>query len=245
MSSALVAPNMAASPDGSQVCVVGQYLGFALYESATATQTTVTSGFGGNSCAATPSLVAAAGSANVAVANSSLLQTSQSSLLDYQLGALGSNPEAAGVVFDTTGALLYVPYSDSIALFDVHTGEYRENITLPGNLDEFLYDNGTIAVDSTGSHIFVFTANGLTDVEIDALPLAIGSLTVSGSTWTIAGTGFISGTAVSADGSPLSDQFTDSQHIQITSAPALNSVHTLTLTNPDGHTYTYDVAYLQ
>jgi hypothetical protein len=130
-------------------------------------------------------------------------------------------------------------------LFDAHTGEFRENIALPGDTYDLLYDNGTITVDNTGTQIFVFTASGLTDVQMDELPLAIGSLTASGSSWTIAGTGFSSGTAVSVDGSPIPAQLTDPTHLQVSGAPALSSAHTVTLTNPDGHSYTYDVAYLK
>jgi hypothetical protein len=80
---------------------------------------------------------------------------------------------------------------------------------------------------------------------MDVLPLAVGSITASGSTWEIAGTGFSSGTMVSVDGSPLSVQFTDAQHLQLSNAPDLSTFHLVTLTNPDGHSYTYDAAYFR
>ena len=244
LSAAPLGPNsMAASPDGSQVCIAGEYIGFVLYASATTSLTTGPLYSGANACALSNSFVAAATSEGVVVGNLSLLETGTTSLLDYQLGTLNGSP--FGIAVDGTGALLYVPYSNMIELFDAHTGEVRESIAPPTDISELLYDNGTIAVDSTGSQVFVFTVNGLTAIQMDELPLAIGSITASGSSWTIQGTGFSSGTAISVDGNPVSAQFNGTNELQVSGAPSLNSSHTIALTNPDGHSYTYDVAYLE
>jgi WD40 repeat protein len=237
---AYYAPEISASPDGSEVCLAGEYLGTALYSSATATVKNAwlnENGF----CAVGDSVVVGGGSGTgAAVANLAGQEVSSISLVDYQKSTLG---EPIGLAMDNTGALLYLPYGDTIELFDTHTGEHRESISLPAPLDD-LFD-GPTAVDNTGGKIFVFTSNNLTIVQMDVLPLAIGSISASGSSWTIAGTGFLSGTMVSADGVPLAVQVTDAQHLEVSSAPGLTAVHLVTLTNPDGHSYTYDAAYLR
>jgi hypothetical protein len=244
MNSVVAAPFIAASPDGAEVCFSGEYLGFALYNSATATTTLGNMYSQGSSCAVNGSMAADGGTGTgEIVSNLTAQPISAASLLDYQLGALGPDAAPIGVAFDTTGALLYLPYSNTIEIFDTHTGEHRESISLPVSINE-LFD-GSIAVNDTGDQIFVTTPSGLTVVNMDVLPLAVGSITASGSTWEIAGTGFSSGTMVSVDGSPLSVQFTDAQHLQLSNAPDLSTFHLVTLTNPDGHSYTYDAAYFR
>jgi DNA-binding beta-propeller fold protein YncE len=240
--SAAVGPSsMAASPDGSQVCIVGEYIGVVLYSSASSSLAHGPLYSGGNACALSDSFLAVTSSNGIAISNFSLLESGVTSLLDYQLGAFGGTP--IGVAVDPTGALVYTTYSDIVALFDAHTGEIRETIAVPAPLSELLYDNGTIAVDNTGSQIFVFTASGLTEIQIDALPLAIGSITVSGSSWNIVGTGFSSSTVVSIDGNPVTPRFNGTNELQLSNAPSLSGSHTIALINPDGHSYTYDVAY--
>lgn len=244
MSGVLVAPFIAASPDGSEVCLTGEYLGYALYASSTAEVTYGDVYNEGSGCVISGSEAAASGGNGAGVSNFAAQEISKPDLLDYQLAALGIGAQPIGVAIDKTGALLYLPYSSgAIELFDIHTGELRETIWTPGALAQLA--DGPIAVDTTGAQIFVFTANGLTDVQMDVLPLAIGAISSSGSSWTIAGTGFSSGTVVSVDGAPLTTQISDAQHLQVSGAPNLETVHLVTLTNPDGHSYTYDAAYLR
>jgi hypothetical protein len=166
-------------------------------------------------------------------------------LIAYQYSDLLTSDEdlLQGIAADNTGALMYVPWGQEIALFDIHTGEYRERIALPAQLDELTA--GSLLIDQTGKQIFVVSQSGFTVIQLDSLPLAIGSITTSSSTWTVAGTGFLPGTTLAVDGVSQSVSYIDAQHLTVSVAPALSGIHTVTITNPDGHTYTYDAAYLR
>ena len=253
LSSVAEAPYIASSFDGSEVCLTGGYLPVTVYQSSTGDLATGQNYARLAACAVNGPLAAGAGAAaagtGIAVAqmfNLSATGTAFASLTDFQARWLESYAGGyIGVATDSTGALVYVPTApQSVAIFDSHTGAVREVVSFAQPMNELL-ESGSIAIDPQGDRIFATTSAGLTIVQMDSLPLAIGSLTVSGSSWTIAGTGFVQGTTVAADGNPLSVEFTDAQHLQISGAPALSSIHLLTLTNPDGHTYTYDAAYVQ
>jgi hypothetical protein len=243
MNAVAAAPFISGSPDGEQVCLVGLYLPLTVYHSATSTTTT---GSGGDSCYVNGSLVLGTQSQSglsAYVNNLNLEGISQAMLPDYEQYGFGLTGQLIGGVVDNTGALMYLPFRDRIELFDTHTGEHRESISLPISTDGLL--DGSLAIDNTGTQVFMPFANSMILVQIDALPLAIGSVSESGGSWTIAGTGFSSATTVSADGKPLSVRLTDSVHLEVFSAPDLSTVHFVTLTNSDGHSYTYDVAYLK
>jgi len=236
-------PFVAANEDGSQVCLVGEYQALTVYNSATAASTSGGWDHGALECAINGPVVAAngSGSAGVAIANLDTEQVATGSLLDYQQFGPSTNPWSVAV--DPTGALIFALYQNSnIVIYDAHTGEVRENIyTAPLDL---LFD-GSLALDDTGHQIFVFTGTNLTTIEMDSLPLAVGTLGTSGTTLTITGTGFTSGTVVSIDGKPVSAALADASHLVLSDAPSLSGAHALTLSNPDGHVYTYDLAYLR
>src|SRR5205814_4525737 len=125
-------------------------------------------------------------------------------MIDYQyLNLIRSGLDSVqGIAADATAALMYVPWSSDIALFDTHTGEYRERIALSQTLVEL--STGSLLIDKTGQQIFVVSSGCLTVIQLDSLPLAIGSISVSGGTWTIAGTGFVPGTSLAVDGASQS-----------------------------------------
>jgi YVTN family beta-propeller protein len=245
MANFAAAPAISASSDGSEVCFTGGYVGFALYNSATTDLTQGDMYASRASCAVTGSEAASASADNgfgAVIDNLDGEELTNTNLTDYEQSALGTLPEIQGVALDTTGALLYLPFTNSIGVFDAHTGEYRESILTPGIA---ALSDGSIDIDDTGTQIFIVTASGLTVVKMDKLPLAIGSVTGSGGSWTITGTGFSAGTTVTVDGAAVSTEYVDAQHLAVSEAPALSSAHTVELTNPDGHSYTYDAAYLR
>lgn len=240
-------PFMAASPDGEQVCFSGLYQPLTLYQSATDSVTYGPGIQGPNMCAANGNIVAtvevSGGDVQMPSASDlSLRQLSISGIPDFQLLQL-PGIGFLGLAVDSTGSLIYQPILKNIALWDAHTGELREVISTPSNLIELF--SGTLLINQAGDQVYVVTNNGLTIVQLDTLPLAIGSITTSGASWSIAGTGFVSGTTLSIDGKTVSIQFTDAHHLQVPNAPELAATHTITLTNPDGHSYTYDAAFLR
>jgi hypothetical protein len=198
----------------------------------------------GQTCAVNGSVVVEGAGGRLTASDLQMRRFSYTSLLDYQSTDLSIAAQANhGAAVDPTGALLYLPYPGNIVLFDAHTGETRENIALPHLMFDLF--NGAIALDETGTQIFYTSSQGLTVLQMDTLPLAVGSVTSSGSTWTIAGTGFSSATLLTVDGTAVATQLVDGEHLQASSAPSLSAAHQITLSNPDGHTYTYDAAYFR
>ena len=242
---------MAASPDGSFICSTGTNNGpTTLWDVATGTPVAgpISDNQGAAVCAVNGGVVVSAtqnrnGVPLVSDMSMRIISSAGMTATQYS-DLLGSDEDLLqGIAADNTGALMYVPWGQEIALFDSHTGEYRERIVLPALLEQMT--TGSLLIDQTGKQIFVVSQSGFTVIQLDSLPLAIGSLTTSGSTWSISGTGFVSGTTVAVDGVAQSVSYTDAQHLTISGAPAFAGIHTLTLTNPDGHTYTYGAGYLR
>lgn len=253
---------MSSSDDGAYVCITGGVQMLTLYNASTgASVSAPTLGAIHNpyECAIGGSIIGAGTSQNFNSLVSKLFYQVEPQTFDFNLniGALASEPDyrsynergtaganvLIGMAVDPTGAIFYEPNSSGVTLFDTHTGEIRESISI-GSTVYNLYD-GSLIRDETGNELFLVTSSGFTIIQIDALPIAIGSISASGNSWTITGTGFTSGTTLVVDGSALPTQFTDSQHLQISAAPNLNQAQTLTLSNVDGHTYTYAAAYFR
>lgn len=153
---------------------------------------------------------------------------------------MSAEANVTGLLLDPQGAILFQPFTEEIDLFDAHTGQLLERIAMPTNIERI--SNGVLARDSTGLELFALTNSGLTVIQLDSLPLAIGHIVNQGGTWTISGVGFVQGTAVSADGASLNVKYLNGQNLNATGAPDLNTVEEITLTNPNGRSYTITAA---
>jgi hypothetical protein len=180
---------------------------------------------------------------------------SQTGLTEYQ-HALAS--PLAGMKFNDAGSLLYVPVlfgisSESVSfienavdIYDVRRNELRERVIL-GEQFPNSYSN-LIAIDPTGRSIFLVTNVGLTIVSLDAVPLSIGSVTPSngtgGTTITIRGSGFVSGTTASFNDAAGAVTFLDGDTLNADIPANLQAGGvSITLTNPDGSAYALDDAF--
>jgi hypothetical protein len=106
-----------------------------------------------------------------------------------------------------------------------------------------------MAVTPAGDQVFLLTTAGLTVVQLDAVPLGIGSVAPStgspGTVVTVRGTGFTSGTSATANGSSAGVSFVDASTLKITIPAALSNGPTqFILSNPDGSRFTLDAAFL-
>jgi hypothetical protein len=104
-----------------------------------------------------------------------------------------------------------------------------------------------MAIDETGQRIFLITNKGLTIAQLDSVPLSIGSVTpASGPAGTqvkIRGSGFVQGTTANANGMSAAVSYVDADTLQVT-LPALPAgAVQITITNPDGQSYTLDDAF--
>ena len=172
--------------------------------------------------------------------DSQLNQTSQ-----FGIEAIFAAVNQRGMALHDSGALLYSSTDLGVDIIDVHHGALAERIVLDEN-DAF--QTGSLAVDETGAKLFVITDAGLTVIQLDAVPLSIGSVTpnsgIAGTTVTVRGSGFTAGSTVSLNGMAAIVTFKDSDTLQlVVPASLLGGPVSATITNVDGSTYTLDSAF--
>jgi hypothetical protein len=144
-----------------------------------------------------------------------------------------------------SGSLLYFPFTTFVDIMDVKQGVLRRRVTLTEQIAQVL---DAMTVDLTGQNIFLITNKGLTIVQLDAVPISIGSVAPtsasSGSQIAIRGSGFVQGLTAVLDGKPASVTFVDADTLQVT-VPTLSpgSVQ-IQLQNPDGAAYALDNAFV-
>jgi hypothetical protein len=162
-------------------------------------------------------------------------------------GQLPGTPEGNGVnpqyleKMNDSGSLLYVPFPNTVDIFDVAHGILRRRVTLRGQIPQIV---DALAIDLAGKEIFAITNAGLTVIELSAVPLSIGSVTPSGgppgTVMQIRGSGFTTGTTVTFDGSTASSKFVDADTLSATVPSLTTGPIQATLSNPEGQIYTLD-----
>ena len=149
-----------------------------------------------------------------------------------------------GTAVHDSGALLYSSTDLGVDIIDVRHGALAERI-LFNEQDAFL--SGSLVVDDPGEKIFLITNAGLTIIELDAVPLSIGSVTPSsGSSGTVVqvrGSGFQAATTASFNGTTAATKFVDADTLQVTVPSITSGPVQIILLNPDGTSYKLDAAY--
>lgn len=236
--------SLKSTDDGAKICLAGEYLGISLYDSANGTFQQGPMQGGLTDCAVNGNAAAAIGIAGqLGLLDQALDYTGPVSLTDYTSTSMSDEASLTGLLVDPQGALLCQPFYHELILYDAHTGQILERIAMPTNVERI--SSGALAWDVTGLRIFVLTYSGLAVVRLDSLPLAIGHITALGSTWTVSGTGFVQGTSLSVGGTTLNTTFVNSQTLNVTGAPSLSSTEEVTLTNPNGRSYTIAAAFVR
>jgi hypothetical protein len=172
---------------------------------------------------------------------------------NLRLTAQVNNPEfqaiaeGPSVQIDQSGALLYAITDDGVDIIDTRTGQLRERVILGEQiLNAFVK---TFAITPAGDQIVLLTTSGLTVVQLDSVPLGIGSVTPSagsgGTVVAIRGTGFVAGTSVSVGGVSAASSLEDTSTLKVTipTSAAMGAAQ-FVLANPDGSKFTLDAAFL-
>jgi hypothetical protein len=237
--------SLESTDDGSKICLAGEDRHLSMYDSASDTFHLGPEQGGSGDCAVSGTVAVAGGTpfGRPSMLDVALNFNGFAPLTDYTQTSMNTEANVTGLLLDPQGAILYQPFTQEILLYDAHTGQLLERIAMPTNVERI--SNGALARDATGLQIFALTDSGLTVVQLDNLPLAIGHITSQGGTWTISGTGFVQGTGVSVDGASLNVNFVSGQSLNITAAPDLSSVEEITLTNPNGRSYIVPAAYVR
>ena len=144
-----------------------------------------------------------------------------------------------------SGSLLYVPLANSVDIFDVSHATLAKRATLSEQIPSQIID--ALAIDVTGENIFLLTNKGLTVVELDVVPLSIGSVAPAtasaGTQVTVRGSGFVSGTTASLNGIAAVVSPVDGNTLHLVVPILASGPVQIHLSNPDGSTYSWDDAF--
>jgi hypothetical protein len=186
-----------------------------------------------------------------------------------ELETIPNRVAVPGAALHASGALLYEPFLDGapppappatgihggVDIRDAHSGRLRLRVYLPEPFAMLSTDtdglHGTfLTLDENGQRLFTLTTSGVSVLQLSSVPLGIGTVapavgpSAGGTSFTIRGSGFQSGTKATLGGKALTVTFKDKN--TLTSAtPALSSgAQQLVLTNPDGESVSLDAAFV-
>jgi len=158
-------------------------------------------------------------------------------------GALSFN-NVFGEKLSPAGGLLFVPQTSGVDIFDVHTGRLAQHVVLP---DPIPLDSNAMALDETGTKMFLTSSTGVTIAVLNQWPLSIGTLNLSsgpsGTVATLRGSGFVSGAVVTFGTAQAPTTFVDLNTLQATVPSMSAGPVRVTVTNPDGQQNAFDDAF--
>lgn len=151
-----------------------------------------------------------------------------------------------------SGSLLFLPQTTGglpavaggVDIFDLHRQHLAARINLPepvaGALD-------AMALDETGTKMFLISASGITIAQLAHAPLSIGTLNpvagTAGTLVTVRGSGFQAGATITFGSSQVSSTFVDINTLQATLPVLPAGPVRVTITNADGTKYALDAAF--
>lgn len=168
-----------------------------------------------------------------------------SSLPDVFPAVFTSIPPA----MNDSGSLMYLANGSPTApgfvdIVDVNRGDLRSRIRLAESIQSAV---ATMAVDPTDARIFLITDKGLTVITTSGVPLSVGTVSPNSGTAgvlvTLRGSGFQAGMTAVLNGVTVSVSVSDPQTAQFTVPLVAAGATKLTLTNPDGQSYTLEGAF--
>lgn len=233
---------MASTPDGSRVFLADYYGGLGLLDLTANKLTTA------NLFSATDAAADADGNifaAQFGVVNSALLQTSIMAYEPYADAGNQSFHNVTGEKLNSSGSLLFQPQDSGVDIFDVHKGRLVLHAAMP---EAIPHDSGALALDETGTKMFLISNSGITIAQLSEAPLSLASVSPAtasaGTQVTLRGSGFVSSTTVTFGTSQVPAIYVD-QSTLTAIVPVLSTTGPtrITMTNPGGSTYSYDAIF--
>ena len=186
-----------------------------------------------------------------------------------ELETIANRVAVPGAALHPSGALLYEPFLDGappaappatgihggVDIRDAHSGRLRMRVYLPEPFAMLSTDtdglHGTfLTVDENGQRLFALTTSGVSVLQLSSVPLGIGTVTpaagtsTGGTSVTLRGSGFQSGTKATLGGKTLTVTFKDKNTLTFTTPALLAGAEQLVLTNPDGESVSLDAAFV-
>lgn len=231
----------ASTPDGSKVFLASAGGSVGMLNLAA---NTVTFGFSGSFSDAAANSDANAFAVTYGVANAQLSQTTIMGYERYADAGNGSLHNVIGEKLNPSGSLLFVPQNTGVDLFDVHTGRLVQHVAISDGIPVAM---NAMALDETGTKMFLITNSGITIAQLFQAPLSLGSVNPAagsqGTQVTLRGSGFLSGATVLFGTSQASTIYVDAETLKAT-VPAMSSGPVrITVTNPSGQKYSLDDSF--
>jgi hypothetical protein len=134
----------------------------------------------------------------------------------------------------------------NIVLSDTHNGRPQLVLAAQNTNGTVIGPVRPLAIDPTGTKIVLALVNGLSYFELNTVPLAVGTVTSSGSpggTIQLRGSGFVAGTTATVGGQNATCNFVTSETLSCTIPPLAAGTTWIKLANPDGQTYSLENAF--
>jgi IPT/TIG domain len=189
----------------------------------------------------------------VAIFDPRLFEVGYISEVNYLAAATdGVFNNLAGIRMNSSGSLLYQPQQNTapnaatlgVDIFDTHTGRLLTRVALPDPLEPGI---GPMAIDETGGKMFLISSTGLTIAQLSQIPLTLAAVNPStgspGTTVTIRGSGFETGATATFGAVLAPATFVDGNTLQVQVPVLAAGAARVTVTNPDGRTYSFDDAF--
>jgi hypothetical protein len=233
---------MASTPDGSKIFLADDSAGIVGLLDLTANKLiTASFGSGGDAAANADGNIFAA---QFGITNQKLSRTSIMAYEPYADSGNQSFHNRVGEKLSPSGSLLFVPQDSGVDIFDVHTGRLVLHAAMPEAIPA---DTGALALDETGTKMFLISTSGITITQLAQVPLSLASITPTagppGTAVKLRGSGFQNGATVTFGKSQVAATYVD-QNTLTAVVPALSAGPVrVTVTNPDDSSYNYDAAF--
>lgn len=182
--------------------------------------------------------------ANFAVANAAVNLLGIMAFEPYADSGSQSLHNVFGEKLNPSGSLLFYPQDSGVTIFDTHTGRLVRHLLLP---DPIPADSNGMALDETGTKMFLISKTGITIAQLFQFPLSLATINPAtgpqGTTVVLRGSGFQNGAAVVFGTTQVSATFVDSNTLQATVPILVPGSVRVSVKNPDGHQYVRDDAY--
>jgi len=182
--------------------------------------------------------------ATFGIANAELSRVSIMAYEPYGDSGNMSLHNVTGEKLSPSGSLLFEPQDTGVDVFDVHTGRLAMHIALPESIPPSI---NALALNETGTKMFLISNSGITIAELFQAPLSLASVSPTtgsqGTLVTVRGSGFQNGATVTFGTLPASMTYVDQNTITATVPMMSTGPVRITVTNPNGHAYSFDAAF--
>ena len=171
----------------------------------------------------------------------------ESELFIPDLVAAASSPGVFGQRLHASGGLLYLPLVDGLQIYDL---PHAHLLRIYGGLSISSRARSTIATDDTGQTVYALSPLGLEIATLDSVPLSIGHVSPAsgpasgGTSLTIRGSGFTSGTQVRIGGVSVPTVFLDANTLRIVTPTLPKGSPRITVVNPSGESFDLDAVFV-